>query len=338
VKHCGPKTASRHRDANPKILEVAAHSATINSVILHEILVLMVDNVVLKFLFWNVQHGSAAFVSTPNRRSIVVDLGTGTDSKGNNFSPLGVLRANGLLDAIDLLILTHPHEDHLSDIGALSGIPIRKLIAPAVPMELLEIDSREPNQTVVRQYSALVSSHNYRMPFNLGGDRDIDYGDVSVTHFIPAVEGTNLNDFSVVTLFEYAGAKLLMTGDNEEPSWSCLLNDKAFTRAIRGVDILVAPHHGRSSGFYAGLFEVIHPKLIVVSDGPCQDTSVTDQYTSVASGMTIHAGTSSTKRKCVTTRCDGNILVKIESGFVFPTIRVEVECEFDETTPKRRRI
>ncbi len=31
----------------------------------------------LRFIFWNVQHGSAAFISTPNERAIVADLGPG---------------------------------------------------------------------------------------------------------------------------------------------------------------------------------------------------------------------------------------------------------------------
>lgn len=290
----------------------------------------------LKVLFWNVQHGSAAFVLTPNQRSIVVDLGTGTDSNGGSFSPIRILRANGFLDAIDLLILSHPHEDHLCDIYQLAGIPIRKVIAPSIPTDLLQSDA--PGKNAVGEYSALVSSHSYQMPFGLRANQKADYGGVSIRHFFPEVHSTNLNDFSVVTVLEYEDAKLLMTGDNEEPSWASLLRDTEFKKAIKGTSIFVAPHHGRSSGFYAPLFDAIHPKLTIISDGPCQDTSVTDQYSSVGSGMKVHTGSLSTTRKCVTTRCDGNILVKIEGGFFGPNIRVELERISDDPTPKRNRI
>lgn len=291
---------------------------------------------VLKVLFWNVQHGSAAFVLTPNQRSIVVDLGTGTDSNGGSFSPIRILRANGFLDAIDMLILSHPHEDHLCDIYQLAGIPIRKVIAPSIPADLLQSDA--PDNRAVDEYSALVSSHSYQMPFGLKANQKADYGGASIRHFFPEIRSTNLNDFSVVTVLEYEDAKLLITGDNEEPSWASLLRDTEFKKAIKGTSIFVAPHHGRSSGFYAPLFDVIHPKLTIISDGPCQDTSVTAQYWSVSSGMKVHTGSVSTTRKCVTTRSDGNILVKIEGGFWGPNICVELERLSDDPTPRRKRI
>ncbi|UWZ85259.1 ComEC/Rec2 family competence protein [Occallatibacter riparius] len=290
----------------------------------------------LKVLFWNVQHGSAAFVLTPNQRSIIVDLGNGTDSNGRTFSPIRLLRAKGLLDAVDLLILSHPHEDHLCDMSQLAGIPIRKLVAPSIPAELLRRGAPEGN--TISEYSALVLSHSYRMPFGLNSNQEADYGGVSIRHFFPEVSGANLNDFSVVTLLEYEETKVLITGDNEEPSWASLLGDKEFKKAIKGTNIFVAPHHGRSSGFYRPLFEVIHPKLTIISDGPSQETSVTDQYCSVSSGMKVYAGTASAARKCVTTRRDGNILLKIERGFWGPNIRVEVEQLSDEPIPSRNQI
>lgn len=291
---------------------------------------------VLKVLFWNVQHGSAAFVLTPNQRSIIVDLGTGTHSNGTSFSPIRILRANGFLDAIDLLILSHPHEDHLCDIYQLMGIPIRRVIAPSISADLLQ--STPSDKNTVGEYSALVSSHSYQMPFGLRRNQKVDYGGVSIRHFFPQIRSANLNDSSVVTVLEYEDGKVLITGDNEEPSWVSLLCDAEFKKAIKGTDIFVAPHHGRSSGFYAPLFGIIHPKLTIISDGPCQDTSVTDQYSSVSSGMKVHAGAVSTKRKCVTTRSDGNILVTIESGFFGPNIRVELERLSNDPTPRRNRI
>lgn len=294
------------------------------------------ETFVLKVLFWNVQHGSAVFVLTPNQRSIIVDLGTGTDSNGSIFSPIRILRANGFLEAIDLLILSHPHEDHLCDIYQLAGIPIRKLVAPSIPADLLPSDG--PDKNIVGEYSALVSSHSYQMPFGLRTSQKADYAGVSIRHFFPEIHSANLNDSSVVTVLEYEDAKLLITGDNEEPSWASLLSDTDFTKAIKGTDIFVAPHHGRSSGFHAPLFDVIHPKLTIISDGPCQDTSVTDRYSSVSSGMKVHTGSVPITRKCVTTRSDGNILVTIESGFWSPNIRVELERLSDDPTPRRKRI
>lgn len=288
----------------------------------------------LRFIFWNVQHGSAAFISTPNERAIVADLGTGIVDEGGLLNPISVLRANGYLEELHLLILTHPHYDHLADIHSLTGIPIRDLIAPRVPLRLLDTVCAEDPATL-NQYRQLFDSFEYQIPFGLKKPRTDDWGGAKITPFFPTCNSANVNNWSVVILFEYAGAKLLLTGDNEEASWKNLLEDKRFRKAIADVDILTAPHHGRSSGFYPPLFDVMHPKLTIISDGPCQETSITENYTSVSSGTAVDLGGTKQKRKCVTTRRDGSILVEFHDSF-FNTIRVRAERPNSPTERKVR--
>ena len=288
----------------------------------------------LRFLFWNVQHGSAAFISTPNKCSIVADLGTGIVGEDRLLSPISVLRANGYLEQLHLLILTHPHYDHLADIHSLSGIPVRNLIAPRVPLELLDsVCANDP--TIIDQYRRLLDSFEYKLPFELGKDRTDDWDGAKLTPFFPTCDTANVNNCSVVVLCEYAGAKLLLTGDNEEASWKNLLDDKRFRKAVADVDIFVAPHHGRSSGFYPPLFDIMRPKLTVISDGTCQETSITEIYANVSSGMTVDLGGTKQKRKCVTTRRDGSILIEFHNG-LFSTIRVRTECPVERSERKIR--
>ena len=278
----------------------------------------------LKFLFWDVQHGSAAFITTPNKRRIVVDLGAGIYGSERPFSPVSVLRANGLLDELDLLIITHPHADHIADIDSLSGLKVRDLITPPIPEAVLA-------QTAVNAgpefdtYRNLVASFDYPMPFSFAGSRVHDWDGVKITSFFPNCQSSNINDYSAVMLFEYSDTKLLLAGDNEECSWRALLEERSFVKAIRGIDVLVAPHHGRQSGFYPPLFEVIHPKITIISDGPLQDTSATERYSAVTSGWKVRAGSSSEKRKCVTSRCDGNILVEFRDAFFIKDFNIAVE-------------
>jgi hypothetical protein len=42
----------------------------------------------LEFVFWDVQHGHACYIKTPNNRHMVVDLGIGSYSENRSFSPL----------------------------------------------------------------------------------------------------------------------------------------------------------------------------------------------------------------------------------------------------------
>ena len=53
-------------------------------------------------LFWDVQHGSATYIRTPNNKHLVIDLGTG--SYGNNdqeFSPLKYLKNTYNISQLD---------------------------------------------------------------------------------------------------------------------------------------------------------------------------------------------------------------------------------------------
>jgi competence protein ComEC len=61
---------------------------------------------------WDVEHGSATYIKSPNGRHIIVDVGLGSYENGNDFSPLYHLWKNYGVKQIDYAILTHPHKDH----------------------------------------------------------------------------------------------------------------------------------------------------------------------------------------------------------------------------------
>ena len=71
---------------------------------------------VLKFITWDVEHGSATYIKTPNSKHIAIDLGArrATDS---GFSPLVHLRKNWGVQDLDLVVITHPHLDNIEDIS-----------------------------------------------------------------------------------------------------------------------------------------------------------------------------------------------------------------------------
>ena len=128
------------------------------------------------------------------------------------------------------------------------------------------------------KYSQSVNpSEDPTNPENLGG--------VAMKIFIPKnCSKDNLNNHSIVTIISYAGSKILIPGDNEPPSWEELLENKEFIEAIKWTDILVAPHHGRESGYYKELFNYIQPNLIIISDSPGTDTSANSRYSNHANG------------------------------------------------------
>ena len=119
-----------------------------------------------------------------------------------------------------------------------------------------------------------------------------------------------------MTVIEYLGVKLIIPGDNEPPSWKELLNQTDFCSAISSANLLLAPHHGRDSGFCADIFDYFKPRLTIISDGRFCDTSATERYYRVTQGWKVHRRSGGTvERKCVTTRNDGVIVIKIGSNF-----------------------
>lgn len=272
----------------------------------------------LNLIIWNVQHGSAAYIQTPNGKRIIIDLGAG-DTARNAFSPLQHLWNAGI-PTIDHATITHPHLDHIDDILNLDAFSPGTL---SIPSHLGEQDIRDGNQSLSsgaerkiskylelqNQYTGPVTPQNSVLnPENNGG--------VTIRTFKPCLSAkSNLNNHSVVTALEYRGLKILVPGDNEPPSWEELLNSQDFQRAIAGTNVLVAPHHGRESGYHGPLFDHFQPEITLISDGRAVDTSATSRYSAKTKGWKVHRRNGPSQvRKCVTTRNDGHIEVTVDQN------------------------
>ena len=48
----------------------------------------------LQIVVWDVQHGNAIYMKTPNGRHVMFDIGTGSYTNGYEFSPLKHLKYN----------------------------------------------------------------------------------------------------------------------------------------------------------------------------------------------------------------------------------------------------
>jgi competence protein ComEC len=106
--------------------------------------------------------------------------------------------------------------------------------------------------------------------------------------------------------------KIVIPGDNESPSWNELMQNLLFNIAVQNTTVLIAPHHGREAGLCAELLDLMMPRLVVISDGATCGTSVTGRYSEKASGCIVQNGVGKLdSRKCVTTRQDGHITLKL---------------------------
>jgi beta-lactamase superfamily II metal-dependent hydrolase len=269
--------------------------------------------------FWDVQHGSAAWLQMPNGEHIVFDLGSGSLFGPDAFSPLRHLRHQRGVRQLAAAIISHPHRDHIDDIANLDLLPPAVLLRPSLSEAEVRGDNRAQDNDEVTRYLALDERYRGGLPPGGGPLRANRPDGASVRSFLPTrCPADNLNNRSVVSVVEYAGSKLLLCGDNEPASWLELLASPHFCQATADTDILLAPHHGRDSGFCRELFRVITPKLTVISDARFSDTSATARYKAVTSGWLTHHrhGRPSERRFCLTTRRDGDVTVDmyVEGG------------------------
>jgi metal-dependent hydrolase (beta-lactamase superfamily II) len=76
------------------------------------------------------------------------------------------------------------------------------------------------------------------------------------------------HDFNIMYLVEFAGRRILFTGDVSPQLFTQITNDSKYVREIKRVDFLVLPHHGsnRSGGLLT--FPSIVPEMCIVCSNP----------------------------------------------------------------------
>lgn len=269
----------------------------------------------LSVTIWDVQHGSAAYIRTPDGKHIVLDLGVGSSSTSAlSFSPLRHLYYNYGVRRLDEVIISHPHRDHLDDIGNFD------LLSPRIlrrPRHLSENDIRAGNRSsdssILDKYFEIDTRFSSPVGEWEDPERANNNGGVDFAFFTPTSAAcTNLNNHSIVTFCTYAGLTICIPGDNEAVSWRELLAYSSFQQCLAQTDILVAAHHGREAGYCEDIFTHCKPHLVIASDGPISDTSAIDKYGARARGWLVHSrrGNASKDRRVLTTRCDGVINIE----------------------------
>lgn len=264
----------------------------------------------MKLKVWNVGEGNAVAIRFPNGKLAMIDAHSTCA-----FNPVRVLKLSGY-EKIDWLFITHPHTDHF---GALETITTLGM-GPTVFVRVTSVPDKlaleqNTDKELVKKYIAMNNAYNgtvlcsqdYRNHENTGG--------VVIKAFFPDGRDTKeLNNYSMVIVVEYAGTKIVCSGDCSPASLRDLLKDKSFALAVENAQVLIAPHHGRESGYCGEFVRKVAPALTVISDGPGNtEVSSADAYGKASRGAKVvdSAGRVGV-RNCLTTRNDGDIEVSVD--------------------------
>ena len=83
-----------------------------------------------------------------------------------------------------------------------------------------------------------------------------------------ANESEKYNDVSYVILYRTGNRRIIFAGDSAEKTWDYILENHADD--VTNIDVLIAPHHGRSSGGNDEYLDVLNPKLTLLGNAPSE--------------------------------------------------------------------
>jgi competence protein ComEC len=163
---------------------------------------------------------------------------------------------------IDVLVLSHPHEDHVA------GFPL--LLERYRVGEVYENGMRGPGPGYAAWERALASPGAPRRATLRTGDTiaaddlrfTVLWPDPGCVPRAPPDSGREINDRSVVLLGTTGGRRVLLTGDLEDDVDPVLL-----ARGLPRIDFLKVAHHGSGTASSEPLLEALRPRLAAISVG-----------------------------------------------------------------------
>ena len=258
---------------------------------------------------FNVAHGFCAYVVADTQNVILIDCG---HNNRTGFYPSDYLLAQGCTGIERLFILNYD-EDHLSGLPRLleesHRVPIRILNRnPTVSADQLrELKSQGgPLGAGMKALLGLIRTYTYDVAV------PPDYGELTCSTYCNSYpQFTDTNNLSLVLFLHYKGISIVFPGDLEKAGWTTLLKNPTFCDNLRNVNIFVASHHGRESGYAKEIFNYCTPSVVVISDEAINYETQEDSYAQHARGITWN---STDRRKVLTTRNDGMLTITPNGG------------------------
>ncbi len=226
----------------------------------------------------SVGQGDAALIVSPTGKTVLVDGGPpeGTERL------LQTLKRRQI-SSLDLVILTHPHLDHLGGLSqVVAQLPVRTFLDAGYP-------STSP------PYAALLKrlADKGIAVKNAAAGRNIDIGDGATLTLLgppsPFLTNTrsDVNANSVVVRLTWRGRTALLTGDSEPETEQYLLAQVQKGQVELRAELLKVAHHGGRYSSTEAFLRAVSPKLAFISVGPGNDYG---HPTADAMGRVVSAG------------------------------------------------
>jgi hypothetical protein len=293
----------------------------------------------MKIIIYDVANASCALVVCPNGNSLMIDCGSHSEKQcpvddillrrkhGNWLSEMKDYKTNdGVSYPLTKLLISHPDLDHIDNSAkvktSLTPYLLCRRYLSDFPSGIIDV-SIDGVKTYKKEFCDVYTGNNPETP-DWGFDKEMLFNiPMKILNSETVFEKSKIkNNSSYIKLLEYKNRRILFAGDMEEAGWEWLIknNPNGFRDEIsKGIDILIASHHGHVSGYSKKLFELMGaPQLSILSKGSeaGEDTDVSSSYSQNSSGLVVKfLNSGDSKRKyTLTTRSNGKVYINVDEN------------------------
>ena len=226
------------------------------------------------FTIFKVGRGQCCFLWTPNDYGVLFDCG-GEDAKVINA--LAEATKNKLKGwnghPLSFFVLSHPHQDHISDIKNL-----HRIFKPSIIHRRRDLDWKRVKRSNMSNEEFNFYRANFFPPehYNIENPPMPDWGmGMTINNFaiypikkIEELSGEDdskyVNNSSIVSVVKIGPYTIAIGGDMLTDGMKTLLeyNNYLAEAIVGGIDFFLTPHHGHESGFSKEWFHITGPTRI----------------------------------------------------------------------------
>jgi competence protein ComEC len=207
----------------------------------------------LKVIFLDVGQGDSILIKKQNQE-ILIDGGPDTNviNKISKYLPFYDRE-------IELVVLTHPHADHLIGlVEVLKRYKVKKVL-------LTKVKNGDPGYS---EFLDLIE--NKKIPYDLAQEK-LDYNlgenfDLDVLYPLESIEGQpfkELNDSSIIAKLNYKNTSFLFTGDASQEVEKELMAKNFDLKS----EVLKVGHHGSKYSSSLDFLKAVNPKYAIIQSG-----------------------------------------------------------------------
>ena len=213
----------------------------------------------LELVVLDVGQADAILIHAPNGKTMLIDSGLRFGGKDMGKDVILPYMKYRNWPKIDILILTHPHNDHIGGAQYLiENIEVGKVLMPDIEYESYGykmlckvIDSKGIVSSPV--FAGYIDSTLKPIYFRVTGPKWYDH----------TSRPSNINNTSIVMQLFYGESSVLLTGDGEEK----IEDDQLPLGELLKSDLIKAPHHGSKTSSSQEYINFVKPQVCLMSLG-----------------------------------------------------------------------